>query len=146
MKVQISTISSNYDEETGISKVSILTDLGAFEGVAKLHPEDKEIASRFAGCRYAEERAIIKYAKMKIKVVDNQLEVLKNILKELQNKKYFKENTTGVKLLEKNIYILEDDKVYFKNVVNSLSKKLKIEFEERPKLIKEREEKKQSNE
>lgn len=144
MKIQIATISSNYDETTGISKTVILTDLGSFEGFAKLHPDDKENASRFAGCRYAEERALIKYAKMKIKVINNQLEVLKNISNELRNKKFYKENN-GTKLLEKNIYILEDDKEYFKNVIKSLSQKIIDDIAERDKFLKEREEKKQSN-
>jgi hypothetical protein len=144
MKIQIATISSNYDETTGISKTVILTDLGSFEGFAKLHPDDKENASRFAGCRYAEERALIKYAKMKIKVINNQLEVLKNISNELRNKKFYKENN-GTKLLEKNIYILEDDKEYFKNVIKSLSQKIIDDIADRDKFLKEREEKKQSN-
>ena len=144
MKIQIATISSNYDETTGISKTVILTDLGSFEGFAKLHPDDKDNASRFAGCRYAEERALIKYAKMKIKVINNQLEVLKNISNELRNKKFYKENN-GTKLLEKNIYILEDDKEYFKNVIKSLSQKIIDDIAERDKFLKEREEKKQSN-
>ena len=144
MKIQIATISSNYDETTGISKTVILTDLGSFEGFAKLHPDDKENASRFAGCRYAEERALIKYAKMKIKVINNQLEVLKNISNELRNKKFYKENN-GTKLLEKNIYILEDDKEYFKNVIKSLSQKIVDDIADRDKFLKEREEKKQSN-
>lgn len=146
MKVQITTISSEYDENTGVSKATILTDLGAFEGKARLHPEDAEIASRYAGCRYAEERATIKYAKMKIKVINNQLKVLKNIAYEIKHKKYYKENNSGIKVLEKNIYILEDEKEYFKKVVSSLTKKLLDDFENRPKIIKEREEKKQSNE
>lgn len=144
MKIQIATISSNYDETTGISKTVILTDLGSFEGFAKLHPDDKNNASRFAGCRYAEERALIKYAKMKIKVINNQLEVLKNISNELRNKKFYKENN-GTKLLEKNIYVLEDDKEYFKNVIKSLSQKIVDDIAERDKFLKEREEKKQSN-
>lgn len=144
MKVQIATISSDYDENTGISKTTILTDLGSFDGYAKLHPDDKPYESRFAGCRYAEERAVIKYARMKIKVVEAQLEVLKNISNELRNKKYYKENN-GTKLLEKNIYLLEDDKQYLKNIVKSLTDRLKNEFIERDKLLKEREEKKQSN-
>jgi len=145
MKIQIATISSDFNPETGISKTVIMTDLGSFEGFAKLHPDDKAYVSHYAGCRYAEERAVIKYAKMKVKVINAQLEVLKNISNELRNKKYYKENN-GTKLLEKNIYILEDDKAYLKNVINSLTERLKLEFVERDKLLKEREEKKQSNE
>ena len=53
MKIQISTISSDYDETTGISKTVIMTDLGSFDGYAKLHPDDKDFASEFAGCRLA---------------------------------------------------------------------------------------------
>lgn len=137
MKIQITTISSNYDENTGISETEILTDLGSFKGIAKLHPEDKEIASRFAGCRYAETRAVIKYFKMKIKVINNQLEILKRIAYEIKNKKYYKENNTGTKLLEKNIYILEDDKQFFQKNICLLNEKLREEFEERPKIIQE---------
>ena len=145
MKIQISTISSDFNPETGISKTVIMTDLGSFDGYAKLHPDDAKYVSNYAGCRYAEERAVIKYVKMKIKVINAQLEVLKNISNELRNKKYYKENN-GTKLLEKNIYILEDDKAYLKNVVSSITERLKTEFIERDKLLKEREEKKQSNE
>jgi hypothetical protein len=145
MKVQIATINSNYDETTGLSKTTILTDLGSFEGVAKLHPDDAPYASHYAGCRFAEQRALIKYAKMKVKVINSQLEVLKNISNELRNKKHYKENN-GTRLLEKNIYILEDDKKYFADTAKRLAEKLKEDIETRDKFLKEREEKKQSNE
>ena len=59
-------IYSNFDETTGISTVTILTKIGEFTGTSKLHDEDKNISSSFAGCRYAEIRAIIKYHKKKL--------------------------------------------------------------------------------
>ena len=66
MKIQMKTIASEYNKETGISKVIVATDLGDITAYASLHPDDKDIASSFAGCRYAEMRAGIKYMKEKI--------------------------------------------------------------------------------
>ena len=63
-KYYIQTKDTNYNAETGISTAWIATDLGDFYGEAKLAPEDKDIASSFAGCRYAEMRAIIKYSNL----------------------------------------------------------------------------------
>ena len=56
-------ISSSYNEETGKSVV-IVQHLGKkFKGVAFVHPSDKENASSFAGCEYAEIRATIQALK-----------------------------------------------------------------------------------
>lgn len=140
MKVQMKTIASEYSELTGVSKITLWTDLGCFEGVAKLHPDDKEVASHFAGCRYAEMRAMIKYAKAKIKVIDNQVSLLKNIANELKNKKLYKANSTGIKLLEKNIYLLEDDKEIFKDRIRSLTEKIQHDIKQRDELLKARKE------
>lgn len=141
MKIQMKTIASEYNEETGISRVTLWTDLGCFEGVAKLHPDDKETASHFAGCRYAEMRAMIKYGKMKMKVIDNQLDVLKKIANELKSKKLYKDNSYGVKLLEKNIYVLADEKETYKGYVSNLQKKLADDIKARDELIKSKQSK-----
>ena len=70
MKIQMKTIASDYNEITGTSEVTVATDLGLITGYAYLHPDDAEIASHFAGCRYAEMRAGIKYMKLKIKMMN----------------------------------------------------------------------------
>ena len=57
--MKIKLLSSNYDEETGISVASIQTDYGIFTGTSKLHEEDKHISSHYAGCQYAETKAIL---------------------------------------------------------------------------------------
>ena len=74
----IKLIYSNFDEDTGISRVIIRTDLGDFEGSSKLHEEDRKISSHFAGCQYAEMRAIIKYMKTKIKIIKIQIKELED--------------------------------------------------------------------
>ena len=56
-------IDSFFDKVTGISSVE-LQHLGKkFVGLAYLHPDDKDKASEFAGCAYAEQRAYIKALK-----------------------------------------------------------------------------------
>lgn len=56
-------IESHYNEETGFSTV-IMQHLGKkFVGQAKIHPDDKENQSKYAGCEYAEIRAMIKALK-----------------------------------------------------------------------------------
>ena len=144
MKIQMKTIASDYNEETGLSTVTIDTDLGNFIGYASLHPEDAEIASHYAGCRYAEMRAVIKYMKAKIKIAKYQLEPLQRIYNILINKNY-DQNNKGIKLLEKEIYILEDDIQTFDNYIESLLKRLNDAINSRPEVVRKMMEKKQGN-
>lgn len=144
MKIKIKTIMSDYNQDTGLSKVTIATDLGQFTGYAKLHPEDKEIASNYAGCRYAEMRATIKYMKAKRRITEYKLEPLNRIYNDLKSSKNFNENNKGVKMLQKQIYLLEDEKESFKNNVRSLESALSLAIEERPKIIEQMKKRKES--
>lgn len=63
-----------YNAEIGISKVTILTNLGVFKGYAKVNPEDKDIASSYAGCRYATDRAYITYLKRKKRIIKDKID------------------------------------------------------------------------
>ena len=65
-------IKSSYDPDTGHSYV-IMQHLGKkFVGEAHLHPEDKDNASKYAGCEYAEIRAAIKALKYERKIAKNK--------------------------------------------------------------------------
>ena len=145
MKIKIKPFSSSYDENTGISKVVLATDLGLITGYSSLHPDDKEIASNFAGCRYAEMRAGIKYMKEKIKIAKYQLKTLKKIYDNLKNNKNYNMNNKGIKLLEKEIYILEDDIETYKNNIKTLNDRLQKAINTRPDILKEIKNKKQDN-
>ena len=136
MKIQMKTIASDYNENTGISMVRLSTDIGIFEGYASLHPEDAEIASRFAGCRYAEMRAGIKYMKAKARIAKYQLDVLNRIYKNLKQMNSFDENYKGAKLLEKEIYLLEDEVETFKSNAKTLQERLDKAIDTRPDMIK----------
>jgi len=137
MKIQMKTIASDYNENTGISMIKLSTDIGIFEGYAKLHPEDAEIASRFAGCRYAEMRAGIKYMKAKARISKYTLDYLNKIYKNLKQMKSFDENYKGAKLLEKEIYLLEDEVETFKTNAKTLQERLDKAIDTRPDIIKD---------
>ena len=136
MKVNIKLISSDYNEETGVSKVTIATDIGQFTDYAYLSAEDAEIASKFAGCRYAEMRASIQYMKQKARIAEYKLEELYKIYKDLTQRNNCNMNNIGIKLLEKEIYILEDEKQFFKTNVKTLTERLNEAINTRPDLIK----------
>ena len=95
MEINIKIIDSDFNTETGISTTKILTDLGSFTGIAKLHPDDQDKASRFAGCRYAEIRATIKYMKMKKKLFKEEIKLLNRLLGNTKNK-ISRKNTTEI--------------------------------------------------
>ena len=64
-------LESSYDK--GYSTITIQTASGVFTGHANAHPEDKCVESRIVGWKIAEQRAIIKYYKDKIKKEKNIL-------------------------------------------------------------------------
>ena len=136
MKIQMKTIASEYNKETGISKVIVATDLGDIIAYASLHPDDKDIASSFAGCRYAEMRAGIKYMKEKIKISKYQLKPLKRIYNELIRNKRCNKSSKGIKLLEKEIYILEDDIKSYETNIQTLTERLQKAIDSRDEIVK----------
>ena len=79
MKTKI--LYSNYDNNTGVSTVTIQTKYGIFTGTAKIHPDDKNYSSSFFGCELAELRAGIKNLKAKLKKVNYQLETIETCCK-----------------------------------------------------------------
>lgn len=77
-------ISSYYDQNTGTSYVTVQHLGKKFEGVAHTHPSEKDYASEFAGCEYAELKAIIKALKYERKIAkvksDEALDFVKSCL------------------------------------------------------------------
>lgn len=133
--MRIKLINSNYDEETGISTAVINTDYGQFEGTSKLHEEDKHISSTFAGCQYAETRAIEKYMKYRIKLITEQITSLENCKKVLMNKKDYEHNSVENRTIRKQIYLLNKQKTDWKERLSSLHFKLLDSMEKREQLI-----------
>lgn len=136
MKINITNIFSNYDKETGESVVTIATDIGEFTDYAYLHPEDKDIESNYAGCRYAEMRASIQYMKQKRRIAEYKLQELNKIYKDLSQRKNYNKDNIGMKVLEKEIYILEDEREFFKHNTETLIQRLNEAIDNRPDMVK----------
>lgn len=83
MKSKTKLIYSNYDPESGISIARIQTPHGTFKGKARVHPKEADIASSYAGCKYAEIRAYIKYYKFLAKLKQSSIEEITKLYNKL---------------------------------------------------------------
>jgi hypothetical protein len=95
-------ISSDYDENTGISTV-VMQHLGKkFTEQAFFHPEDKN-PSKYAGCRFAEIRAIIKALKYERAIAKNKADMALDFVKSLECYAGFNKNTPEAKLMYRQL-------------------------------------------
>ena len=133
--MKIKMIKSNFDEITGISEVTIATDIGEFSGTSKLHDEDRNISSSFAGCQYAETRAIIKYMKRKMHDLDMQIKGLTDFQSSLKCRKDYNHISIENSKARRRIYELNKQKEIWKKRMNSLYERMLRNMEQREKVI-----------
>lgn len=137
IKGYVHLIKADYNEETGISTATIDTDLGAFEGRAKLHDEDRDFASKYTGCRYAETRATIKYLKMKKKFILSNIKGVKTILSDLHKDTYhYHIEVKAVKYLNQLLEKYETNLTEIDDAIKFSQESLFNDIEQRPALIK----------
>ena len=133
--MKIKMIKSNFDEITGISEVTIATDIGEFSGTSKLHDEDRNISSSFAGCQYAEMRAVIKYMKRKMHDLDMQIKGLTDFQSSLKCRKDYNHISIENSKTRRRIYELNKQKEIWKKRMNSLYERMLRSMEQRGKVI-----------
>lgn len=133
--MKIKLIDSYFDEENGISYARINTDYGEFEGWSQLHEEDKSISSTFAGCQYAETKAILKYMKYRIKLINERIKALEDCQKALMYRKNYEHNSVENRTIRKQIYLLKKQRTDWKERRNSLTFKLIESMTKREELI-----------
>ena len=133
--MKIKMIKSNFDEITGISEVTIATDIGEFSGTSKLHDEDRNISSSFAGCQYAEMRAVIKYMKRKIHDLDMQIKGLTDFQSSLKCRKDYNHICIENSKARRRIYELNKQKEIWEKRMNSLYERMLRNMEQREKVI-----------
>lgn len=127
-------INSNYDEQTGISTVTIGTKYGQFTGKARLHPNDITIASKIAGCRYAEFRATIKYLKAEQKDLKQQLKTFIDFyLNICQHSRFNEKEYTNIQI-RKRIDKLQRDIEINKAIIKNIEMVMKHDIEQREQL------------
>lgn len=133
--MKIKMIKSNFDEITGISEVTIVTDIGEFSGTSKLHDEDRNISSSFAGCQYAEMRAVIKYMKRKMHDLDMQIKGLTDFQSSLKCRKDYNHISIENSKARRRIYELNKQKEIWEKRINSLYERMLRNMEQREKVI-----------
>lgn len=74
-------IDASFDPETGKSFALVEYKGKVFRGIAKCHPDDMNEMSKFAGCGYAETRAIIKALKWERKQKMQECETIRKFVK-----------------------------------------------------------------
>lgn len=133
--MKIKLIESWFNEEDGVSYAKINTDSGEFEGWSQLHEEDKSISSTFAGCQYAETKAILKYMKHRIKILNERIKALEDCQRVIMYKKDYEHNSVENRTIRKQIYLLKKQRTDWKERRNSLTFKLIESMNKREELI-----------
>lgn len=134
--MKIKMIYSNFDENTGISEVTIMTDIGEFKGTSKLHEEDRNISSHFAGCRYAEMKAIIKYMKQKIKNIQMQIKGLEDFQSNLATRADYNYNSIENNKARRRIFELKKQIISWNKKIDSLTARMLDMMTQREEIIK----------
>lgn len=129
--------------EDGLSLVKIQTEYGNFIGDAWLNPEDEDYASEKLGREVAHSRALKKYLKAKREALRNQMKALENFEKRLKCLKEYNHNSIETRKLRGEIGILKKEYNKTTGLMKYLNNIIFNKPEERIKLLKKIEEKKQ---
>ena len=123
------------DKDSGVSIVKIGTDLGEFEGVAECCAEDAKHFSNYFGCRIAELRAGVKYAKAKIKYYRARLDALESYEGTMCATRNWNDQDYYVKKLFQHIKNTEDQITLWKNIYERRQERIKKMIVERDRYI-----------
>jgi len=88
MQLRIKLSNSTFDPVTGRSIVTVKTKRGTYTGVAKIHPDDKEIQSKYTGLRIAEMKAMRKAYKDELKRERIILHTIERMTKDIAHNVY----------------------------------------------------------
>lgn len=128
-------ISSSYDKTTG-KAIVIIQHLGKkFEGTATVHPADIENASEYAGCSYAETRAIIKALKYERKILKEDIKVCNKFVKAIECYSKFNKEDESAKSIYKQLNIKKKKIEELTKKINDLTEGIKIAVKKRETIL-----------
>ena len=128
---------SHFDEESGISCVTLDTDLGKFYGYAFLNKEeDAEIASAYFGCELAEMEATLQYYDKKRYLLAQGLEALYSFRVDLKRNPQYNSESFEAQLLDRRINQKENQKRIYDIMIKNLKNAIKTRPEQRIENIK----------
>lgn len=133
----IKLIEAHFDEESGISCVTLDTDLGKFYGYAFLNrEEDAEIASAYFGCELAEMEATLQYYDKKRYLLAQGLEALYSFRVDLKRNPQYNSESFEAQLLDRRINQKENQKRIYDVMIKNLKNAIKTRPEQRIENIK----------
>lgn len=135
-------IDNFYNDELGLSYVKIRTKYGDFEGESELHEEDRDIASSFAGCQYAESKAIEKCLKQQVKELRLQVKGIQDVLSTLETMKNYNPKSVEARKMRRKIHELNKKIEDLQEQIKLLSIRRVFEMEHRREKINRLKEKK----
>lgn len=97
-------ISSYFNPETGVSTVGIRHKKRTYYGTARLHPEDADKASKYAGCRFAKLRAEIKALKIEHRKEKEICEEIHKFVRACTQYKNFDETSPTAKAMYRQLH------------------------------------------
>lgn len=129
-------ISSTYDPETGTSTV-VMQHLGEkFKGEAKIHPEEVDKKSEFAGCSYAETRATIKGLKYERKLAKEKADEAIDFVKSCEGYANFDKEDPSAKVMYRQLNQRIKRVNDLADEINDLYKTLEISIRRRDLILK----------
>jgi len=128
---------ADYDKESGISYVTIQTDLGNFYGYAFLNKEeDADIASAYFGCELAEMDATLQYYIKKRYILAQGLEALYRFRVDIKRNPQYNSESFEAILLDNKIGQKEKQKQIYDAMIKNLKNAIKTSPERRIENIK----------
>lgn len=129
-------IFSKYYEYTGISVSTIKCKYGEFTGIARLNPEDNDIASSFLGCEIAEKRAIIKALKTQLREVKAMQKAVKIIIQDLEKSKTYQKHSVENRRLRKSYWLYQKQILDIKKNISDIEESINTKLSERASILK----------
>ena len=136
MKERIDLVEVDFNPETGLSTATIETDLGRFTGTSLLREEDREIISSYAGCSYAEFKAIRNYLKARVRVKRNEAFALKGIITAFENSSQVENGSRACAIVYRAYYKVLNEIKELKKGIKSLGERISLSAAERDKILK----------
>lgn len=131
---------SYFFPQTGESTVALANKDGVYLGTAKLHPDDKNFASEYAGCRLAQRRAWLQYLFKERRKNKLQLQTIRNLKQDILLNCNNIQQTDDIKAINRRINLKLRD--YSNNIealtenIKLLTKEIEKDIEIRDSLIK----------
>ena len=106
-----------WDETTGLATCTLTTDYGTFVGVARCHPDDKDMVSEKVGCEIAYSRAAVKsFTHERDYIIKPSLKALKQLYYSMKHSKKFNSKSYEAKMIWSQIHNWQ----YDLNTINSM--------------------------